>query len=596
MAQCAAVVFTASMDGMDREGFELSMPLRGTPLRGRRSGATRERIVRHDARREEREVISGAERILRVRALSDQGLEEIREEMQLLAALEIDGVLAAPTVLSVEQDGYDRESAPPFEALGMGASGGRRRALGASPGTLERKALAGFRQQIEEFLDSLHERGWVLGAPNGSGLGVRRDGGVVVIDLSGLTPSTSAIEAHADHRWTDSVLHDSDRTLRRRMIAPAAPPSAASSGPPAGSDAVAAEERPVVGAPPTASAMPIVMTEDPPAMISPHPDAAARLDPWLSPPEAEDATNPATASPSAQTSTEKHTVPGTAPEPAASAIVARMPGPAPAALPRADTRAQGTSTSSARPAASRIQSSPTARTPTFRSIAGEGDEMLKRAAALDRLGAREGLGRSKRRRRARLFGLWATAVLFTGGTFGLGTWYATSSTGAEAEAPAATGSSRPDESRTGAVDDAAEQRAEESAVAAAPDRVEDPVALATQLVAARYDYITGTSDEPVSDEGSASRDEDDAIRDAYADLEVIGGMPVVHEAEVVEGPEDGALLLHVVTSTPAHEVVLQDGDVQHVEATGPVGIDIQLAWTGTDWAIVRTDPADPDDG
>src|SRR5699024_12007232 len=46
--------------------------------------------------------------------------------------------------------------------------------------------LARAREALDALIDALHERGWVLGAPPGGGLGARADGTVMVIDLRGL--------------------------------------------------------------------------------------------------------------------------------------------------------------------------------------------------------------------------------------------------------------------------------------------------------------------------------------------------------------------------------------------------------------------------
>ncbi|WP_341855451.1 hypothetical protein [Brachybacterium sp. GPGPB12] len=134
--------------------------------------------------------------------------------MQLLAALEVAGISAAPDVIGMEEDGYIRETAPP-----LARRRGRRAADGGAPATGERVAQARAREDLEALVAALHERGWVLGAPRGRGLGVRADGGVLVLDLSGLRHEQSLAVRGADLHWIDSVLEDEERTLRRRVHA-----------------------------------------------------------------------------------------------------------------------------------------------------------------------------------------------------------------------------------------------------------------------------------------------------------------------------------------------------------------------------------------
>lgn len=163
---------------------------------------------------------------VRVRALSAQGEETVRAQMQMLAALEVEGVGAAPAVLEVEPDGYTREA-----AVEVRSGGGRRSAIVDTPSTTERLATARARTDLEALLDALHDRGWVLGAPLRAGLAVRPDGSVTVRDLSGLRRDGSAQARWEDRRWVDSVLNDQSRTLRRRVDETRAPSGAASGGP-----------------------------------------------------------------------------------------------------------------------------------------------------------------------------------------------------------------------------------------------------------------------------------------------------------------------------------------------------------------------------
>lgn len=143
-------------------------------------------MLRRDGGREElAEQVEGAW-CVRVRALGSEARHVAREEVQLLVALEVDAVRAAPAVVSLEDDGYLREWAAP-----MRHGSGRRAAAETSPDTAEREALGRAREDLEALLESLHGRGWVLGATPGAGLGLREDGTVVVTDLEGLRMSSA---------------------------------------------------------------------------------------------------------------------------------------------------------------------------------------------------------------------------------------------------------------------------------------------------------------------------------------------------------------------------------------------------------------------
>src|SRR5699024_10417491 len=111
--------------------------------------------------------------------------------------------------------------------------------------TSERQGQARARESLEALIDALHERGWVLGAPLGEGAGIRTDGSVTVLDLSGLRPQEATGARLEDRRWVDSVLRDEGRTLRRRIDArctprpsgpssPALPTTVAGPAPPGG--------------------------------------------------------------------------------------------------------------------------------------------------------------------------------------------------------------------------------------------------------------------------------------------------------------------------------------------------------------------------
>jgi hypothetical protein len=165
-------------------------------------------------RTEERHAENGREDAVRVRWRGPEGQGAVTAEMQLLASLEVSGITAAPDVLGIEEDGYVRETAPE-----LARRRGRRAAGAASPATGERLAQARAREDLEALVAALHERGWVLGAPRGRGLGVRADGRVVVLDLSGLRREEGLSARSADLHWIDSVLEDEERTLRRRIHA-----------------------------------------------------------------------------------------------------------------------------------------------------------------------------------------------------------------------------------------------------------------------------------------------------------------------------------------------------------------------------------------
>src|SRR5699024_1872467 len=126
--------------------------------------------------------------------------------------LEVAGLTAAPAVLGIEDDGYVREVAPP-----LAPRTGRRASRTGTPATAERAALGRARDDLDALVDALHERSWLLGARPGGGLGIRRDGSVILLDLDGLRPGEGLAERRADRRWVDSVLHDEQRTLRRRV-------------------------------------------------------------------------------------------------------------------------------------------------------------------------------------------------------------------------------------------------------------------------------------------------------------------------------------------------------------------------------------------
>lgn len=187
-------------------------------------------------RDEDREELQCAARdgsaVIRVRALTAAGREQVTRELQLLAALEVARVTAAPAMLEIEDEGYVRE-----EPAALRIRRGRRCAEESDPATAERRAQARARDGLDALIDALHDRGWVLGAPFGEGLGIRADGSVTVVDLSGLRPEEATGARLADRQWVDSVLRDEARTLRRRIdtrgspVLPGPPPDRAGPSP-----------------------------------------------------------------------------------------------------------------------------------------------------------------------------------------------------------------------------------------------------------------------------------------------------------------------------------------------------------------------------
>ena len=168
-----AVRLTACMEQMDEEHFRRGPhPLgRSAAPSPRPEGETAGQQVLSSEDREEILLGAHANPRVAVRGRSLEGRCAVRDELQLLAALEVAGIGAAPAVLETEDGEYTRESAPPLTRRT-----GRRAAEDGSPPTAERLALSRAREDLDALLDELHQRGWVLGAPAGQGLGVRADG------------------------------------------------------------------------------------------------------------------------------------------------------------------------------------------------------------------------------------------------------------------------------------------------------------------------------------------------------------------------------------------------------------------------------------
>ena len=120
---------------------------------------------------------------------------------------------------------------------------------------------------------------------------------------------------------------------------------------------------------------------------------------------------------------------------------------------------------------------------------------------------------------------------------------------------------------------------------AAP-RIEDPWTLAAELAGARHAYLTGVSDLPVAADGGSAEEEDERIRTAYRGLEVRGGGPVVHEAELLQAPDaEGRAVLRVHTSSEDAEVVTGTGAVEQTVAGERASVELSLVWDGDRWRI-----------
>lgn len=193
------------MDGT-RLGFTVAMETDDT------ADTTEGTVLQATEHREDQLIMVGGVEVVRVRALTGLGSQQVRAELQLLASLEVDGVAAAPEVLEVEDGGYLREAGSV-----LSRRRGRRCSEGSAPGAAERQMLARARDDLDALISALHARGWVLGGIPGEGLAVRKDGSVAVQGLTGLKQDCSSSAQVDDRLWVDSVLQDQDRTLRRRI-------------------------------------------------------------------------------------------------------------------------------------------------------------------------------------------------------------------------------------------------------------------------------------------------------------------------------------------------------------------------------------------
>lgn len=468
------VLLTAVMEEIDEERFR-----RGPRPLGMGLGSQKQPVAEGEAPRsslasgpDREEVLlgsTGGRPRVQVRGRTPAGRSAIREELQLLAALEVAGVGAAPAVLEIQDDGYTRESAPQLQRRT-----GRRAADDGVPPTAERLALTRARDDLDELIDDLHRRGWVLGAPTAHGLGVRSDGSIVVLELGGLRRHEGFAERQADRRWVDSVLQDQERTLRRRV-----------------NRTGSSWDLPDQALSTTPSAVPVAAQDDAPTTVRSTNGPAAPLP-----------------------------------------VAAPLPGP------RKNLR---------------------------RRQSGPAQELLPTSLSRRSLTAiQDVLSQPPLRRIAAMSALVA---LLLGGTTVLGAWWVS---GRHTETP--------------------EQRVAEPVAATTESAVvpgiEDPWELVAELAGARHAYVTGTSEEPVASPGSAARTEDEATRQAYRDYEVRGGGPVIHEAELLEGPgAEGTAVLRVVTSTAEHELEDAQGRSTTVPATEPIEVRLSLRWDGARWLI-----------
>lgn len=478
-------VLGPTADGPGRDGPGREGP---GPAGAGRDGAAGDRT----GREEESLGAPGREDALRVRWRGPDGRESVTAELQLLAALEVAGISAAPDVIGMEEDGYIRETAPP-----LARRRGRRAADGGAPATGERVAQARAREDLEAFVASLHERGWVLGAPRGRGLGVRADGSVLVLDLSGMRREQSLAVRSADLHWIDSVLEDEERTLRRRVHA-----------------------LPGAGAP---------SLDLPGFLVTPAgtgPTDPPRVPGEQGVPDREDAAEADSAE---------------ADVAADASVVAPLPAPR---LRRARTQARA---------------------------AGGGDTGSSR-----RRGSGGALSAVLGERRHRRTALLSGAVVLALGL------------GAAAAITLTTDRPEPARQAPAVVAGGAPSGAGASQEGQVPE-IEDPWALAAELAGSRHSYLTGASDVPVAAEGGAAQEEDERIRTAYEGYEVQGSGPVVHEAELLEGPdEDGIAVLRVLVSTEAGQVREGSGIVQETSDSGAYQVDLVLVWDGARWRIFET--------
>ena len=99
-------------------------------------------------------------------------------------------------------------------------------------------------------------------------------------------------------------------------------------------------------------------------------------------------------------------------------------------------------------------------------------------------------------------------------------------------------------------------------------------------------FRSGVSDLPVAADGGSAEEEDERIRTAYRGLEVRGGGPVVHEAELLQAPDaEGRAVLRVHTSSEDAEVVTGTGAAEQTVAGERASVELSLVWDGDRWRI-----------
>lgn len=169
-------------------------------------------VVDHDDCRRITLEQNGDRRLVRVHRESEDARTATGSIATLLTELSGAGVTGSPRVL--ENDGADivLEAASP-----MRPTRGRRRAEGGSPDEAERRAQAQAREVLEELVDAVHARGWVVGLEGDEGVGLREDCSVMLMDVSRMHPSEDVLDRLADQSWITRVLRDEQRTLRRRI-------------------------------------------------------------------------------------------------------------------------------------------------------------------------------------------------------------------------------------------------------------------------------------------------------------------------------------------------------------------------------------------
>ena len=183
--------------------------------RAERRRATARRAVsrvplRSDEIREERITLADGRSAISVNAMTETARLMADAEATLFEELSAIGCTAAPRILGRTSSGYLREHPTPLRRMT-----GRRVAQLDTPATTERVGRARARDELEQVLTGMHERGWALVPALDSPLGIRADGTVCLVDLRGLQQTTRLAGVMADRQWISDVLADDDRTLVR---------------------------------------------------------------------------------------------------------------------------------------------------------------------------------------------------------------------------------------------------------------------------------------------------------------------------------------------------------------------------------------------